>query len=127
MSAVLVIDDDAWIADYIGDVVHAFFGFTILKAESAETARALFSTHAESIVAIISDLSLRATSGSALVRELTASRRDIGVVFVTGHVENERELSKAVGRPVSLLMKPFGPVDLKLALQNRISAPSAQL
>lgn len=121
----LLIEDDPWVADYIADVVEAFFAFRVLRAETAEAARARFYANSDLLAAVISDLTLGSTSGLALVRDLVGSRSEIAIVFVTGHVENERDLSTRVGRPVSLLMKPFNPVDLKCALETRLAADTA--
>ena len=120
-NAVLIIEDDPWVAGYVGDVVEAFYGLSVLKAESAETARKIFQGHDQSIAAIISDLSLHGIKGTSLVKELIAGRPEIAVIFVTGHLEEERDLSRAVGREVSLVMKPFSPADLKTALERRLS------
>jgi len=115
-------EDDPWVADFVGDVVAAFFpAFRILRATSVEQARKTFYANCDEIAVIISDLSLGANDGKQVVREMAGGCHDIGIIFVTGHVDYERELSKAMGRPVSLLLKPFGPVDLKLAIEARIS------
>jgi DNA-binding NtrC family response regulator len=119
-NSVLLVEDDPWVADYIADVVTAFFGFRVLKAATAEEARKQFFENCDEIAAIISDLSLEGANGRAVVSELAGRRPEIGIIFVTGHVLHERELSKAIGRPVSLLLKPFTPLDLKTAIEARL-------
>jgi DNA-binding response OmpR family regulator len=109
------------VADFIADVVTAFFpAYQLLKATSVEVARKIFYANCDEIALIISDLSLGANDGRQIVREMAGACHEIGIIFVTGHVDNERELSKAIGRPVSLLLKPFGPLDLKVAIEARI-------
>jgi DNA-binding NtrC family response regulator len=117
-KSVLVIEDDTGVAAYIREVVETFFPVTVLQAASAELARELFCRHRESMSVIISDLSLPGVSGVSLVKELVENHPHIGVLFVTGNLENRRNLSKAVGREVSLVMKPFGPIELKVVLEN---------
>jgi DNA-binding NtrC family response regulator len=125
---ILIMEDDPWVADYIADVLNAFFSsFRILKTASVDEARKAFYAHYDEITAIVSDLSLGGADGSAIIREMAGGCHDIGIIFVTGHVENARELSKTVGRPVSLLLKPFGPVDLKTAIESRLAAPAENL
>lgn len=117
-KSVLVIEDDAGVAAYIKEVVETFFPVTVLQAASAELAHELFCRHRESIWVMISDLSLPGVSGVSLVKKLVENHAEVGVLFVTGNLENKRNLSKAVGREVSLVMKPFGPIELKVALEN---------
>jgi DNA-binding NtrC family response regulator len=120
---ILIMEDDPWVADYVADVVTAFFAtFRILKAVSAEDARKVFYANCDEIAVIVSDLSLGAGDGKTVVSEMAGGCHEIGIVFVTGHVENERELSRMVGRTVSLVFKPFGPVDLKVAIETRLSS-----
>jgi DNA-binding NtrC family response regulator len=125
-NIVLIIEDDRWVADYISEVIEAFFGFKVLKTESPEAARQAFYAHHESIAAIISDLSLQGANGVSVVGDLARGKKEIGIVFVTGHVESERELSQRVGRPVTLVMKPFTPLDLKVALEHLLSVAAAE-
>ena len=117
-KSALVIEDDPGVAAYINEVIETFFPVTVLQAASAELARHLFACHRESIRVIVSDLSLPGVSGVSLVQELIQDEPEIGILFVTGNLENKRNLSKTVGREVSLVMKPFGPIELKVALEN---------
>jgi DNA-binding NtrC family response regulator len=120
-KAVLVIEDDMSVAAYMKGVVETFFPVTVLHAASAESARTLFHENHGSIAAVISDLSLPGIQGVSLVKELVAARGEIGIVFVTGHVEVEQHLSKAVGRKIALVMKPFGPMELKAVLEKHLA------
>ena len=118
-EAILVVDDEHAVVTYIADVIEGFFGIPAFKAQSAEAARELFKKHGERISTIISDMSMPGQSGTALMRELVADRPDVRVIFVTGNLVDETMLAKLVGRPVELLMKPFGPFELKGLLERR--------
>lgn len=123
-DAVLIVDDDPGVAAYMADVVESFFDVKTLRAETAEAARDLFALHGEEIRAALCDFTLGgATAGTTLVKEFSAARSDLGIVFVTGHLLDEEKLSRVVGREVSLIMKPFGPAELKEALEKFLPAP----
>jgi CheY-like chemotaxis protein len=113
---VLVIEDDPWVAAYIAEVVESFFAVKAVIAPSAAAARQLFHANRAWRV-IISDLSLPGADGEALVAELLAGAKDIAVIFVTGQLRDAAVLEKIVGRPISLLLKPFVPFELKAALE----------
>ena len=117
-QAVLVVDDELAVVTYIADVVEGFFQIPTFKAQSAEAAREIFKKHGDRITTVISDMSMPSQFGTALVRELVADRPDVRVIFVTGNLVDEKTVAKLVGRPVSLLMKPFGPFELKGLLER---------
>jgi CheY-like chemotaxis protein len=117
-EAILVVDDEHAVVTYIADVIEGFFRIPAFKAQSADAAREVFKKHGDRITTIISDMSMPGQAGTALVRELVAARPDVRVIFVTGNLVDESTLAKLVGRPVALLMKPFGPFELKGLLER---------
>jgi len=121
-DAVLIVDDDPAMAAFMADVVEAFFQIKVLRAETAQAARDLFRRHAEEIRAMLCDFSIGNEAGSRLVREFCARRADLNVIFVTGHLFDDQKLSHIVGREVALIMKPFGPFELKAALEKSLWA-----
>jgi DNA-binding response OmpR family regulator len=121
-DAVLIVDDDPAMAAFMEDVVEAFFQIKVLRAETTQAARDLFKRHAEEIRAMLCDFSIGNDAGTRLVKEFCAMRPDLNVIFVTGHLFDEEKLSKVVGREVGLIMKPFGPFELKAALDQSLWA-----
>jgi DNA-binding response OmpR family regulator len=122
-SAVLIVEDDPGVAAYMADVVETFFQVKVLRAETAEAARDLFRLHAEEIRAVLCDFTLADGAGTTLAKEFCAARADLQILFVTGHLLNEAKLSRVVGREVSLIMKPFGPMELRAAVEKLIWSP----
>jgi CheY-like chemotaxis protein len=119
-KTVLIVEDDAAVAAYIADVAQAFFGVKALRAATLQAARELFKKRGEEILTMVVDFSLGDGTGAALVKEFATERPDIGVIFVTGHLVDEAKLAKVVGREVSLVLKPFGPFELKEALEKSL-------
>jgi DNA-binding NtrC family response regulator len=117
---VLIVEDDTAVAAYIADVAHAFFGVKSVTAHSLKSARELFEQHADRVLTLIVDFSLGDGTGTTLVKELAAAAPGIGVIFVTGHLVDEMQLANVVGREVALVMKPFGPFELKAALEKSL-------
>jgi DNA-binding NtrC family response regulator len=122
-TSVLIIEDDIQIASYIADVIQAFFHLPVISAASAAEARRAFASNQDRIAAVLSDLGIPGANGVDLVKELVADKPEIGIIFATGYTPTEKELSAKVGRPISLLLKPFTPVELMAALE--ITLPSA--
>ena len=53
--------------------------------------------------------------------ELVATDRNVPVIFITGHLRDAGQLSRAVQKPVTLLLKPFKPADLKAAVEYALA------
>jgi two-component system cell cycle sensor histidine kinase/response regulator CckA len=118
-KCVLIIEDDPLVAWLVAELLKSH-GIAFITAACAEAARTTFAAQHNSISTIISDLSLPGADGVTLVRQLVQDRPDIGIIFATGHLRNEQDLSNAIGRPVSLLLKPFSPKEFKAALDKHI-------
>jgi CheY-like chemotaxis protein len=84
----------------------------VVTVASGADARNAWAKHRGSIVAILSDLNLPGESGISIVRALLDESIDVRVVFMTGDVYRDAEVSNAMQRVVKLLLKPFKPADL---------------
>jgi two-component system, cell cycle sensor histidine kinase and response regulator CckA len=106
-TGVLVIEDDETVALLVEAGLSEMFSVTVHTATSGSQARSIWQTHADEIVAVLSDLNLGAEKGTSIIRELTGDRPDVRIVFMTGHVDDPLQISRDVGKPVQVLLKPF--------------------
>jgi CheY-like chemotaxis protein len=114
----LIIEDQPFIATliemHLRDVGYRSFDYAVTEAEAIAAARA------RSPDLITSDVRLAEGCGIAAVRAICADRA-VSVVFITTSIlEVGAQLPDAV-----VLAKPFGPADLKRAVQ-RAEAPARQ-
>jgi two-component system cell cycle sensor histidine kinase/response regulator CckA len=87
-------------------------GYTVLEAESYETAKAVADSN-PGISFLIADVALPDGNGCALATAIRGRNDDMQVLFVSGHVGSE--VCRYYGLDVTdvhFLRKPFGPADL---------------
>ena len=122
-QAVLVIEDDHWVAMYMADVIKRSFNITVFTANTGQDATNLWHLNRQYIAAIISDIALPDNvNGETLVCDLTKEFPDLPIIFVTGGIRDKADLAKSLGRSVKLLHKPFAPIELQAALKPYIDA-----
>jgi DNA-binding NtrC family response regulator len=123
-NAILIIDDDPWIASYTKDVIEMFFPFDVFLATTAEQARQQWRLHGSLVSMVICDVCLPGITGESLMAEFLKDRPGLPLLFSTGHIRDEEELSRQLGQPVSVVLKPFKPQDLVSALQKHLDVHS---
>lgn len=88
-------------------------GFNIIEAGSYEEALAVFERHRDSIVLLISDISLPGGNGCELAIALRTLKSDLRVLFVSGYVGAEIGLYYSLElSDEHFLRKPFPATDL---------------
>lgn len=113
MAAVLLVEDDAEVAEMLGEVLESL-GHTVSHAGSGAAALAAIAKGPLPDVVITDMIMPGGISGLDLVRALRASSPGLPVVLATGHDDRAAEF-RAAGLPV--LQKPFGRAELQAALR----------
>ena len=115
-APVCIVDDDASMADSTGFLVRSF-GFKVKTFSSAQEFLSSGLVEGGNCVALILDLRMPGMDGLQLQRHLTSINRQIPVIFVSAHA-NEEERRRAIDRgAVDFLSKPFNEEALFGALQ----------
>src|SRR5205085_2465385 len=88
-------------------------GYTIVEGDTYESALTVFEENRYSIALLVADVSLPGGNGCELAITLSNKKRDLRVLFVSGHVG--AEICKYYGLEVSdehFLRKPFATAEL---------------
>jgi CheY-like chemotaxis protein len=118
---ILVIDDEPGIRKVIDRLLKQFGYDTLLAASGADGLR-LFDMHAPDIALVLLDWNLPGTSGGRqTLDELIRKRPDLRVILVTGAIEATTD-EHATQDTVSILLKPFTPTELMLAVRTVLEA-----
>ncbi|WP_197975401.1 hybrid sensor histidine kinase/response regulator [Rhizobium sp. CFBP 8762] len=115
---ILVCEDEPLILINTVDMLEEM-GFEVLEASSGSAALTLLKTEVVDI--LISDVGLPDMSGVELTRTALTLKRDLAVIFATGHraVSGAEDLTQA-----ALLVKPFDMASLKAAISQAVTAVS---
>ncbi len=117
---VLVIDDEPGIRKVIDRLLKQF-GYETLLAANGQDGLRLFDMNAPEVALVLLDWNLPGTSGRETLDGLLARRQDLRVILVTGAPEATTD-EHATRDTVSILLKPFTPTELMLAVRTVLEA-----
>lgn len=113
-ATVLLVDDDAAVRRVAARSL-AMLGYAVVQAADAEAALGLVRAGGHFDL-VLSDIALPGMRGSALLRELHASRPGLRVVLMTGFAWDALNADAPLDAP--LLAKPFTIEDLRTCLER---------
>ena len=114
---VSVIDDDASVRSSLDNLLRSVGMSVALFASAREF---LASPQSEAPGCLVLDVRLPGMSGLDLQEELTRSRPDLAIVFITGHGDIPMTVRAMKAGAVEFLTKPFGDEDLIEAVQQAL-------
>jgi two-component system cell cycle sensor histidine kinase/response regulator CckA len=109
----MVVDDEAPVLELECRILETA-GYRVLRASHGLDAIALL-TEATALDLLIADVNMPGLDGMELVRRIRATRPDLKVLFVTGHVDRLLETPRLWDRE-AFVAKPFSPGSLREAV-----------
>jgi FixJ family two-component response regulator len=122
-ATVLVIDDDPDLRASVGRLLRSVGLEVRLFASIADF---LGSDPPDGATCLVLDVRLPGQSGLDLQRELAAAKREIPIIFVTGHGDIPMSVQAMKGGAIEFLTKPFRDQDLIDAIQVGLSSDRAR-
>ena len=98
-------------------------GYTVLQAESGETALEVMRGHDDAIELMISDVVMPNMDGPTLVQHARVERPDMKIIFISGYAEDafRRNMDRAA-QEIDFLPKPFSLKQLAGKVKDVLSA-----
>ena len=115
VGKVLLVEDDEFIRETLAELL-AVSGHVVLQAHDAASALAALEAHPVDV--LVTDVGLPKVSGIDLAREALARQPRLVVIFATG---DPGAPARAGLEPAAVLVKPFSPEDLELAVTNALN------
>ena len=110
---VIVIDDDPGIREALGRFLRAM-GFRVDLLGSAD--EFLSTRRPDGPTCLVLDVRLPGQTGLEFQRELAASKRQLPIIFITGHGDIPMSVQAMKGGAIEFLTKPFREQDLLEAI-----------
>src|SRR3984893_14733735 len=117
-STVLVIDDDSGLRASVGRLLRSIGLDVQLFASISDF---LKSNPPDGPSCLVLDVRLPGQSGLDLQRELAAAKRELPIIFITGHGDIPMSVQAMKGGAIEFLTKPFRDQDLIDAIQLGLS------
>lgn len=110
-ETILVVDDEPGVRSLVRAILAAQ-GYRVVEAEDAESARHLAGEGARAVDLLLTDMVMPGVSGTALARELLATRPDLKVLYMSGFADPTLFGADRLGPGSHFLQKPFKPAVL---------------
>jgi len=127
-GAVLVVDDDHFQQELIGQQLRDIGWTDLLLADSGDAALQIYDAHRDRIRLVISDLSMPDMDGLVLMRHFAKRKIDAALILISG--VSDEILNSAAGlasahqlRLLGVLSKPNTP-EMLAALVSKLSTPA---
>lgn len=117
VQKVMLVDDEDPVRRTVARMLKRA-GFEVLSAHSGEQALEMFDAAAPSVDVVLTDLAMPGMDGKQLARALRDRRKDLPVVFMSGHLLAEQRLAD---RRQVFVAKPFRPEVLIQALRRALA------
>ena len=124
-ETVLVVEDEEAVRTLIRKVL-SDDGYTVWMANDAQQALRLGEAHKETIHLLLSDVIIPGgMNGKQLAKELTAMRKEMKVLFMSGYTDNAIVHSGVLDQGIHFLPKPFSPDELRLKVRQVLNTPAS--
>jgi CheY-like chemotaxis protein len=114
VGTVLLVEDDEFIRETLAELL-GMSGHVVLQAFDATSALAALAAHPVNV--LVTDVGLPKVSGIELAREALGRQPGLAVIFATG---DPGGVARSGLEAASVLVKPFSPDDLELAVANAL-------
>jgi len=114
---VSVVDDDKAVRDALGNLLESV-GLSVVPFASAE--EFVESDDVKNCACLILDVQLPRMSGLELQHHLSAKSRNLPIIFITAHANDEVRSQALQAGAVSFLYKPFSSEDLLSAVHSTL-------
>jgi CheY-like chemotaxis protein len=121
-GTILVVDDEAHIRS-VAALALEKTGFTVLTAADGREAVAVFREHAETVRAIVLDLTMPHMDGAATARELRQIRPDVRIVLSSGYTKEDATRQFTDRELIGFLQKPYALKDLLGTIRTTLESP----
>jgi FixJ family two-component response regulator len=108
-----IVDDDEALRNSLDDLIRSI-GFRTERFPSAEAF--LSSNHARDSACLILDVRMPGMNGLDLQRQIIAAHRQIPIIFITSHADDDARNRALEAGAVAFLYKPFREVELLNAI-----------
>lgn len=118
-GTILLVEDEAPVRAFASRALR-LSGYTVIEAETAETALALLEDAGMAVDLFVTDVVMPGKDGPTWVTEALLKRPGVGVVFVSGYAEDGFSRARALIPNSVFLAKPFSLTQLTDTVQRQL-------
>ncbi len=124
-ETVLLVEDDPGVREVLAHGLEQE-GYTVFTASNGREAMEIYQSHPERFAVIVTDAIMPEMGGIAMGAQLRDAGAAIPIVYATGYHEDlEKYTAAQLPLGAGLLLKPFSPQALAIAIQQAIAVRAA--
>ena len=122
-GSILVVEDEQGVLSLVCNTLAAH-GYKVLEAHSPLKAASILGSYTEPIHMLLTDVVMPHVRGPEVARRLSANRRDMKVIFMSGYTEGAfgTDDGDKPGPEIAILQKPFELDSLALKIREVLEA-----
>jgi len=118
-ATILLAEDHEGLAELAYEILSPL-GYRVILANNGEEALRLFKAHQEEIQLAILDVVMPRLGGVEAYKQMREIKRDLPVIFTTGHTEESAAISAYIREGAVFLPKPYTPDQLGSAVRSTL-------
>ena len=122
-ETILLVEDEQGVREAISQFLQDQ-GYTVLEAHNPSIAIEIAQEQSKRIHLLITDMIMPEMNGSELAKQLTATRPDMGVLYISGYTDRGIAVGTTMDSNMNFLQKPFGFDVLGRKLRDILGPPN---
>ena len=116
-ETILVIEDEVGVRSFINLALESS-GYTVLEADSAESALEICARHDGPIHLLLTDVVMPRMSGPRVAEQVAAVRPDIKVLYMSGYTDDSVVRHGVLTQEMPFIQKPLSPIALRKKIRE---------
>jgi PAS domain S-box-containing protein len=122
-ETILLVEDEEGVRE-LAQMLLETDGYTVLAAETAVQAEAVYAAHRGTIHLLLTDVVMPGMSGRELARRITMKSPNTRVLYMSGYTDNVIADGGLLEAGIAFLQKPFTPAALGQKIRDVLEAPA---
>ena len=123
-ETILLVEDEDPVRELTYRMLESY-GYVVLEAGHPDQALRVSEQHKGDIDLLVSDVVMPGMGGPALAEQLTRSRPQLKVLYISGYTDDEIIRRGVVEQGIRLLQKPFAPDELARKVREALENPNS--
>jgi PAS domain S-box-containing protein len=121
-ESILLVEDDAMVRDLARSIL-SNCGYSVIAPGHVQEVESMYHQYPGRIDLLLTDVVMPGISGRDLARQMTASRPDMKVLYISGYTDNAIVSKGLLDPGIWFLQKPFTPATLAAKVREVLDHP----
>jgi len=125
-ETILVVEDEPALRELTASILRKN-GYTVIEASTAVEALQIYQEPAQCIDLVLTDVVMPGMTGTELAKQLRKYKPGMGLMFISGYIDNPTVQEDMLIHNLPFLQKPYGPTELLSKVREALNLHAADL